>query len=123
MVPTAAETLRTKAWLALTRNQTRDYLDIAALADHIGFDEAAAVLRVDSGQPLDSWPAEAIETPIDRGALSDWRRLVQAIRRRSPRRPMRWAASASSPPPTGPRGGGKEALSLWVRIVVVWGSR
>jgi hypothetical protein len=44
VVPTAAETLRIKAWLALVRNQTRDYLDIAALADHIGFDEAAAVL-------------------------------------------------------------------------------
>jgi hypothetical protein len=45
LVPTAAEILRIKAWLALTRNQTRDYLDIAALADRIGLDEAAAVLR------------------------------------------------------------------------------
>jgi hypothetical protein len=43
--PTAAETLRIKAWLALSRNETRDYLDIAALADRIGLDEAAAVLR------------------------------------------------------------------------------
>lgn len=45
IVPTAEETLRIKAWLALSRNQTRDYLDIAALADHIGLDEAARVLR------------------------------------------------------------------------------
>jgi hypothetical protein len=45
IVPTAAEILRIKSWLALTRNQTRDYLDIAALADGIGLDEAAAVLR------------------------------------------------------------------------------
>jgi hypothetical protein len=45
VVPTAAEVLRIKAWLALTRNQTRDYLDIAALADHLGLDEAALVLR------------------------------------------------------------------------------
>jgi len=45
VVPTAAEILRIKAWLALARNQTRDYLDIAALADGIGLDEAAAVLR------------------------------------------------------------------------------
>lgn len=45
VVPTAAEILRIKAWLALTRNQTRDYLDIAALADSIGLDEAAQVLR------------------------------------------------------------------------------
>jgi hypothetical protein len=44
VVPTAAEVLRIKAWLALNRNQTRDYLDIAALADAIGLDEAAAVL-------------------------------------------------------------------------------
>ncbi len=44
LVPTAAETLRIKAWLALSRNQTRDYLDVAALADSIGLDEAAAVL-------------------------------------------------------------------------------
>jgi hypothetical protein len=45
VIPTAAEILRIKAWLALSRNQTRDYLDIAALADRIGLDEAAAVLR------------------------------------------------------------------------------
>lgn len=44
VVPTAAEILRIKAWLALTRNQTRDYLDIAAIADSIGLDEAAVVL-------------------------------------------------------------------------------
>lgn len=44
VVPTAAEILRIKAWLALSRNQTRDYLDIAALADLIGLDEAANVL-------------------------------------------------------------------------------
>jgi hypothetical protein len=44
VVPTLPEILRIKAWLALSRNQTRDYLDIAALADRIGLDEAAAVL-------------------------------------------------------------------------------
>src|ERR1700704_959489 len=44
VVPTAAEILRIKAWLALSRNQTRDYLDIAALATRIGLDEAATVL-------------------------------------------------------------------------------
>jgi hypothetical protein len=43
-VPTIAETLRIKAWLALTRNQTRDYLDIAALSDRMGEDAAARVL-------------------------------------------------------------------------------
>jgi hypothetical protein len=45
LVPTLAEILRVKAWLALSRNQTRDYLDVAALAERIGLDEAAAVLR------------------------------------------------------------------------------
>lgn len=44
VIPTDAEILRIKAWLALDRNQTRDYLDIAALADHIGLDAASAVL-------------------------------------------------------------------------------
>jgi hypothetical protein len=45
VIPTAAEILRIKAWLALSRNQTRDYLDIAALAESVGLDEAASVLR------------------------------------------------------------------------------
>jgi hypothetical protein len=44
VVPTAAEILRIKAWRALSRNQTRDYLDIAALADRMGLDKAAVVL-------------------------------------------------------------------------------
>jgi hypothetical protein len=44
VIPTAAEILRIKAWLALSRNQTRDYLDIAALADRLGLDEAATIL-------------------------------------------------------------------------------
>jgi DNA-binding transcriptional regulator YiaG len=34
----------------------------------------------DSTAPMDRWPAEAIETIIDRGSLSDWRRLADAIR-------------------------------------------
>lgn len=44
VVPTLEEILRIKAWLALTRNQTRDYLDIAALADRLGIERAATVL-------------------------------------------------------------------------------
>src|SRR3984957_2727756 len=31
--------------------------------------------------PMAHWPAEAIETVIDRGSLSDWRQLANAIRR------------------------------------------
>jgi DNA-binding transcriptional regulator YiaG len=35
----------------------------------------------DHSTPMDQWPAEAIEAVIDRGSLSDWRRLADAIRR------------------------------------------
>jgi DNA-binding transcriptional regulator YiaG len=38
-------------------------------------------LDFDSTAPLDEWPTEAIETVIDRGSLSDWRGLANAIRR------------------------------------------
>ncbi|MGH2905054.1 MAG: helix-turn-helix domain-containing protein [Solirubrobacteraceae bacterium] len=38
-------------------------------------------LTFDPAAPIDRWPAEAIETVIDRGSLSDWRRLAEAIRR------------------------------------------
>jgi hypothetical protein len=44
VVPTVEEILRIKAWLSLNRNQTRDYLDITALADQIGLEDAAFVL-------------------------------------------------------------------------------
>jgi hypothetical protein len=47
-VPTAEETLRIKGFLIVRRNQTRDYLDVAALADRYGSHEAAQVLaRID----------------------------------------------------------------------------
>jgi Nucleotidyl transferase AbiEii toxin, Type IV TA system len=43
-VPTIEETLRIKAFLAVRRNQVRDYLDLAALAERLGADRAAEVL-------------------------------------------------------------------------------
>src|SRR5674476_902848 len=43
-VPTPDETLRIKAFLIVKRNQVRDYLDVAALADRYGIAHAAAVL-------------------------------------------------------------------------------
>lgn len=47
-VPTIEETLRIKAFLIVRRNQTRDYLDLAALAERLGIDEAASALaRID----------------------------------------------------------------------------
>ena len=43
-VPTQAEMLRIKAVLILKRNATRDYLDFAALFDHMGEQEAMSAL-------------------------------------------------------------------------------
>ncbi|MHB1488678.1 MAG: hypothetical protein ACYCS7_16835 [Acidimicrobiales bacterium] len=43
-VPTPDETLRIKGYLVVARNQTRDYLDVAALAGWSGIDRAAATL-------------------------------------------------------------------------------
>lgn len=44
VAPTAAEALRVKAYLVVQRNVVRDYLDVVALADHLGEDAAAEVL-------------------------------------------------------------------------------
>lgn len=47
-VPTLEETLRVKAFLIVRRNQTRDFVDVAALSDRMGVDRAASVLaRID----------------------------------------------------------------------------
>src|SRR5271156_1982660 len=67
VLPTAAEILRIKAWLALSRNQTRDYLDIAALAEQMGLDEAAAVLaRIDDYYADINSRPEAVATQLVR---------------------------------------------------------
>lgn len=42
--PAAGETLRIKGFLIVRRNQTRDYLDVAALAERLGRARAAGVL-------------------------------------------------------------------------------
>jgi DNA-binding transcriptional regulator YiaG len=36
-------------------------------------------VEVDETAPLDTWPPEAIEILVDRGNLSDWRRLAAAL--------------------------------------------
>jgi hypothetical protein len=88
-VPTAEETLRIKAFLAVRRNQTRDYLDLAALSDHIGVDRAAEILRQiddyyadqnDSADGVASQLARQLSDPrpADRSVidqLSSYRRL------------------------------------------------
>lgn len=46
--PTAAEALRVKAYLVVQRNQVRDYVDVVALAEHLGLNTAVDVLsRID----------------------------------------------------------------------------
>lgn len=67
VVPTGPEMLRIKAWLALTRNGTRDYLDVAALADRLGLDESADVLRsIDDYYADVNRRAEAVATQVAR---------------------------------------------------------
>ncbi|MDR2302579.1 MAG: nucleotidyl transferase AbiEii/AbiGii toxin family protein [Deltaproteobacteria bacterium] len=44
-VPTQEEILRIKAFLILKRNATRDYIDFAALADHLGVNQTAMALK------------------------------------------------------------------------------
>lgn len=44
VVPTLSETLRVKGYLIVKRNQVRDYLDVAAIADSVGPRIAAQVL-------------------------------------------------------------------------------
>ncbi len=44
-VPTVEEMLRIKAFLAVERNATRDYLDVAALSHHLGLRKSVAALE------------------------------------------------------------------------------
>ncbi len=59
--------LRIKCWLAVTRNQIRDFLDIAALADRIGIAQAAVVIgQMDPYyQDINAGP-EAVSTQVVR---------------------------------------------------------
>jgi hypothetical protein len=43
-IPTIPEMIRTKGWMIISRNATRDYIDFAALAKHVGIKEAAVAL-------------------------------------------------------------------------------
>jgi hypothetical protein len=88
-VPIIEETLRIKAFLIVRRNQTRDYLDLAALSEHLGIDRAAEVLaRIDDYYADQHEEGEGIASqlvrqlsdpkPADRSVidqLSSYRRL------------------------------------------------
>ncbi|PJI86636.1 hypothetical protein CLV34_2556 [Luteimicrobium subarcticum] len=60
-VPTMDETLRIKGYLVVKRNQARDYLDVAALADAAGLTHAGAVLA-----QIDDYYADGVhdESPV-----------------------------------------------------------
>lgn len=36
---------------------------------------------VDPGDPVETWPTEAVQAALERGTITDWRRLTAAIRR------------------------------------------
>jgi len=88
-VPTIEETLRIKAFLAVRRNQTRDYLDLAALVDRLGLKEAAEALagiddyyadQADEGDGVASQLVRQLSDPRPADAsvidqLSSYRRL------------------------------------------------
>jgi hypothetical protein len=90
-VPTPEETLRIKAFLIVRRNQTRDYLDLAALGERLGPDRAAAVLEriddyyADQHEGGDGVASQLVRQlsdprPIDRSVteqLGSYRRLRQ----------------------------------------------
>lgn len=88
-VPTVEETLRIKAFLIVRRNQTRDYLDLAALSEHMGVVRAAADLaQIDNYYEDQHGEGDGVASqlvrqlskpqPADRsviGQLSSYRRL------------------------------------------------
>ncbi|HEX5375065.1 MAG TPA: nucleotidyl transferase AbiEii/AbiGii toxin family protein [Solirubrobacterales bacterium] len=101
--PTVEETLRVKAFLAVRRNQTRDYLDLAALSEHLGVERAAEILagiddyyadQHESGQGIASQLVRQLSDPqpADRSAIgqlrsyrrlhrrwSDWRAVTEIL--------------------------------------------
>jgi hypothetical protein len=66
-VPTIEEILRIKAWLVVTRNRTRDYVDAAALSDRFGTVPAGHLLaRMDEFYAEVNLRPEAVATQIAR---------------------------------------------------------
>lgn len=97
-IPTSEEMLRIKAWMVVTRNAMRDYLDVAAIADHIGLLAAARVLLrmddyYDSGeqdpspvtsqvvrQLADPRPVDGEDPDRYRGVQGRWRDFSETTR-------------------------------------------
>jgi hypothetical protein len=65
VLPTLPEVLRIKAFLCLQRNATRDYLDVAALAAHMGIDAAGEALwSMDELYPQKSGSTWVVRTQL-----------------------------------------------------------
>jgi len=91
-VPTWEETLRIKAYLIVRRNQVRDFLDVAALADAGGLDHAADVLAgidayyADQAQSPDGVASQLVRqladpTPADAAVTRELRQYKNLVRR------------------------------------------
>lgn len=66
-VPTIQEILRIKAWLVVSRNRTRDYVDAAALSDRLGIGTAGRLLaRIDDYYGDLNQRPEAVATQVAR---------------------------------------------------------
>lgn len=74
LILSPSEALRTKAWMLATRHAVRDFMDVAALADHLGHPQAVSILKdlnlyyrdTTETSPLQNF-IEACQTPP-----SDW---------------------------------------------------
>ena len=65
VLPTLSEVLRIKAFLCLDRNATRDYLDLAALAGHMGIEAAGRSLwSMDELYPQKNGDAWIVRTQL-----------------------------------------------------------
>jgi hypothetical protein len=93
-VPTIDEALRIKAFLVVRRNQTRDYLDVAAVSDRVGSDAAAKVLlHIDDYYADQNRSADGMATQVARQLADPRPKDVTTTRQlaRYKRLDTRWA--------------------------------
>jgi hypothetical protein len=85
VAPTEEEILRIKAYLVVQRNAVRDYLDVVALSDHLGWENSVAVLRdIDSFYSDRSEKNESVLTSLI-ASLADPRPLDDEVITELPR--------------------------------------
>lgn len=82
VAPTPEEALRIKAYLLVKRNQTRDYIDVAALADRFGIGWAADTLaNIDDfygeGSPTENAVASQVVRQLGQPCPADSRTTAQ----------------------------------------------